>query len=102
MNEQRVASGVAISTVLLLGLLLGSSIFSAGAGGKRANEVGSMGPVPKAECGPSDRTESGSQGQTTSAERSSGTTRNSATTAISNSSASSEGREPFRKRAGVF
>ena len=31
-----------------------------------------MGPVPKAQCGPSDRTESGLQGQTTSAERASG------------------------------
>ena len=28
-----------------------------------------MGPVPKAQCGPSDHTESGLQGQTTSAER---------------------------------
>jgi hypothetical protein len=28
-----------------------------------------MGPVPKAQCGPADRTESGLQGQTTSAER---------------------------------
>ena len=31
-----------------------------------------MGPVPKAACGPSDRTESGLQGQTTSQERASG------------------------------
>jgi len=31
-----------------------------------------MGPVPKAQCGPSDRTESGLQGQTTSFERASG------------------------------
>ncbi|HEY2886770.1 MAG TPA: hypothetical protein VGJ08_16285 [Rhizomicrobium sp.] len=31
-----------------------------------------MGPVPKAECGASDRTESGLQGQTTSLERASG------------------------------
>jgi len=34
--------------------------------------VGSMAPVPKAACGPSDHTESGLQGQTTSLERSSG------------------------------
>ena len=31
-----------------------------------------MGPVPKAQCGPSDRSESGLQGQTTSEERASG------------------------------
>ena len=61
----------AISTVLLLGLLLGNSAF-AEAVGKPANEIGSMGPVPKAQCGPSDRTESGLQGQTTSKERASG------------------------------
>jgi hypothetical protein len=35
-------------------------------------QVGSMGPVPKAQCGPSDRTESGLQGQTTTQERASG------------------------------
>src|ERR1700704_7017120 len=60
----------AISTVLLLGLLFGNSAFAA-AGGK-SNEIGSMGPVPKAQCGPSNRTESGLQGQTTSKERASG------------------------------
>src|SRR3979411_2943299 len=60
-----------ISTVLLLGLLYSNSAF-ADAGGKPANEIGSMGPVPKAQCGPSDRTESGLQGQTTSKERASG------------------------------
>jgi hypothetical protein len=66
--KQRLTRGFTISTVSLLGLLLSSSIF-ADAGGRRANETGSMGPVPKAECGPSDHTESGLQGQTTSAER---------------------------------
>src|SRR5260221_1391204 len=60
----------AISTVLLLGLLLSNSAF-AEAGGKPANEIGSMGPVPKAQCGPSNRTESGLQGKTTSKERAS-------------------------------
>src|SRR5262245_14283948 len=40
-----------------------------GHGGRPAHEVGSMGPVPKAKCGRSDRTESGLQGQTTTAER---------------------------------
>jgi hypothetical protein len=59
----------------LLGFAFSSSIFSAdagNAGGKKANEIGSMGPVPKAECGRSDHTESGLQGQTTALERSSG------------------------------
>jgi len=56
---------------LLLGLLFSHSAFAA-AGSQRANETGSMGPVPKAQCGPSNRTESGLQGQTTSQERASG------------------------------
>src|SRR3979490_2157044 len=51
-------SRFAISTVLLLGLLLSNSTF-ADAQTKPANEFGSMGPVPKAQCGPSDRSESG-------------------------------------------
>jgi len=66
-----VGSRFAISTVVLLGLLLSNSAF-AEAEGKPANEPGWMGPAPKAECGPSDRTESGLQGQTTSQERASG------------------------------
>jgi|RhiMethySRZTD1v2_1073278.scaffolds.fasta_scaffold12519_5 hypothetical protein len=71
-GKQRLIRGFAVSTVSVLGLLLSCSIFSAGQGndeGRRANEVGSMGPVPKAACGRSDHTESGLQGQTTSAER---------------------------------
>jgi len=71
-GKQRLIRGFAVSTVSLLGLLLSCSIFSAGPGndeGRRANEVGSMAPVPKAVCGRSDHTESGLQGQTTSAER---------------------------------
>ena len=71
MNEQRLVSGFAISTALLLCLLLGDSVFSAD-GGRRANEFGWMGPVPKAQCGPSDHVESGLQGQTTKLERESG------------------------------
>jgi hypothetical protein len=71
MNYQRLVRGFAIAAVALLGLLLSKSIF-ADAGKPQANEVGSMGPVPKAECGPADRTESGLQGQTTSFERASG------------------------------
>ena len=71
MNKQRSIIGFAVSAVSLLGLLVSSSI-DADTGGRRANEVGSMGPVPKAECGPSDHTETGLQGQTTSWERMSG------------------------------
>src|SRR5712675_3507861 len=71
MNKQRLVSGFAISTVALLGLLLGNSI-QAEQGGRPAHEVGSMGPAPKAVCGRSDHTERGLQGQTTSAERASG------------------------------
>ena len=51
MNKQHLVRGFAITTVSLLGLLLSNSI-PADPGGRRANEVGSMGPVPKAECGP--------------------------------------------------
>jgi hypothetical protein len=72
MHEGPLVSRFAISTVLLLGLLFSHSAFAAAAGSQRANETGSMGPVPKAQCGPSNRTESGLQGQTTSQERASG------------------------------
>lgn len=68
MNKRHLVRGFSISAVTLLGLLLSNSIF-ADAGNRRATEVGSMGPVPKAECGPNDHTETGLQGQTTSAER---------------------------------
>src|SRR5215475_12114738 len=71
MRKGPVVNRFAISSVLLLGLLFSDSAF-ADAGDKRAKEIGSMGPVPKAQCGPSDRTESGLQGQTTSEERASG------------------------------
>ena len=71
MHKGPLVSRFAISTVVLLGLLFSHSAFAA-AGSQRANETGSMGPVPKAQCGPSNRTESGLQGQTTSQERASG------------------------------
>jgi hypothetical protein len=71
MDKGPLAGRLAISTVLLLGLLSGNSAFAA-AGDTLANNIGLMGPVPKAACGPSDRTESGLQGQTTSQERASG------------------------------
>src|SRR5258708_34210762 len=71
MHKGPLVSRFAISTVLLLGLSFSNSAF-ADAGGKRANEIGWMGPVRKAQCGPSDRTESGLQGQTASEERAGG------------------------------
>ena len=49
MNTRQLGRGFTISTVALLGLLLSNALFSA----ERADRVGSMGPVPKAECGPS-------------------------------------------------
>ena len=58
MNKEHLVRGFAVSAVSLLGLVFSNSI-SADAGGRRAIEVGSMGPVPKAQCGPSDHTETG-------------------------------------------
>src|SRR5262245_39914714 len=71
MHKGPVVSSFAISAFLLLGLLFSNSAFAAAAS-KQANGIGSMGPVPKAQCGPSNRTEKGLQGQTTSQERASG------------------------------
>jgi hypothetical protein len=67
MHEGPLVGRFAIPTVLLLGLLFGNSAFV-----EAASETGSMGPAPKAQCGPSNRTEKGLQGQTTSQERASG------------------------------
>src|SRR5689334_13832639 len=70
--NKRLVSRLAISSLSLLGLVLSNAIFSAdfaNPGGRRANELGSMGPVPKAHCGPSDHTEHGLQGMTTTPER---------------------------------
>jgi hypothetical protein len=77
MNKPELIRAFAISLVALLGPLLSTSIVLAAAadvGDKRANAdpVPWTGPVPKAVCGPGDRTESGLQGQTTPEERSSG------------------------------
>jgi hypothetical protein len=58
MNKQELVRAFAIASVALLSLLLGTSIASAS--------------VPKANCGPHDRTESGLQGETTQEERFSG------------------------------
>src|SRR3954466_3089698 len=71
MNRRSFVSVFAISAFAALSLLLSNSI-SADPGARRAHEVGTMGPAPKAECGRADHTESGLQGQTTSFERSSG------------------------------
>ena len=60
-----------------------------------------MGPVPKAECGPSDRTESGLQGETTR-RNAPAATPNAATTAIWNSSASSEGEGAFSQNGPAY
>src|SRR5215475_9174018 len=57
-GTMKLVRAFAIATVALLGLLLGTSIASAS--------------VPKANCGPRDRTESGLQGETTQEERFSG------------------------------
>jgi hypothetical protein len=56
-NKHELVRAFAIATVALLGLLLGTSIAAS---------------VPKANCGPHDRTESGLQGETTQKERFSG------------------------------
>ena len=65
------ASRFAISTVSTLSVFV-STWALADAGSKQTSATGSMGSVPKAQCGPSDRAESGLQGQTTSQERASG------------------------------
>ena len=64
MTKQRLSRRFAISTVSLLGLVLSNSIVLAdpGKGGgdhgnggdRRGNEVGLMGPAPKAVCGRSE------------------------------------------------
>ena len=72
MKRKRLVNAVSIPAVAMLSLLLGSSLWADPGNGRRDNEVGSMGPVPKAECGAADHTESGLQGQTTAVERSSG------------------------------
>src|SRR5436190_1533016 len=75
MNDWKLVKASVIATSL--GMLVGGSILAADATtamdkGLKANNVGSMGPVPKAQCGRWDWTESGLQGQTTNWERFSG------------------------------
>jgi hypothetical protein len=74
MNKQEVVGAFAVAA---LGLSLSTSIVMAdgkGDGDQRANAdpMPWTEPVPKANCGPGDRTESGLQGQTTPDERFSG------------------------------
>jgi hypothetical protein len=78
MTKEESFKAVAVARVGLLSLLLGSSIVLAdGDDDRRANlPVPSTGAVPKAQCGPGDRTEGGLQGQTTPAERASGDSQN--------------------------
>jgi hypothetical protein len=68
MNRAAVAKSVAIPAVVVLASLTLTSTGSA----KTAEPVPWTGPVPKANCGPGDRTEGGMQGETTRQERLSG------------------------------
>jgi hypothetical protein len=75
-NKEKLIKVIAFAAVASLGLSLATSVALAdgvaGDKGVKAVTVGSMGPVPKAQCGPYDWTESGLQGQTTTWERVSG------------------------------
>src|SRR2546426_1808514 len=68
MNKQGIVKLLVIATAAVPGLLLGASIASAQA----ISSDGFLASVPKAICGPGDRTESGLQGETTVRERFSG------------------------------
>ena len=74
MKTQKLNRALAIAAVGSMALTVSSLAITADLAGKRvkANAVGSMGPVPKAQCGRWDWTESGLQGQTTNWERFSG------------------------------
>ncbi len=76
MNKQQLIKATACAGLASLGLLFGTSVALAdGVAGQKGAKVataGSMGPVPKAQCGRFDWTESGLQGQTTNWERFSG------------------------------
>jgi len=64
MNKQQLVRAFAIATVAFVGSLLSTIVLA-----EKPAHVPSTGPVPKAHCGPGDRTESGLQGQTTPQER---------------------------------
>jgi hypothetical protein len=75
MNKHEPARLFAVAAAALPGLLLSASIaLGNGVGDSRpnANPVPLTGSVPRADCGPSDRTEGGLQGQVTPEERLSG------------------------------
>src|ERR1700719_1868422 len=73
MNRIEVAKFVAIPAVALLASL---TLTSTGVVAKEPEPVPWTGPVPKANCGPEDRTEGGLQGETTRQERLSGNSEN--------------------------
>src|SRR3954452_4549623 len=68
MNRTGVAKSFAIPAVVVLASLTLMSTGSA----RTPEPVPGTGPVPKANCGPGDRTEGGMQGETTRQERLSG------------------------------
>jgi len=72
--RNQLTRGIAIWAVAFAGALLCAPGAWADAGGIKGgqDQVGSMGPVPKAQCSPGDRRESGLQGETTVQERFSG------------------------------
>jgi hypothetical protein len=74
MKKQDVVRVFAIASVAAAGSMLAvqSGMAAAGGVGANADAIGSMGPVPKAQCSPGDHTESGLQGSTTPEERMSG------------------------------
>src|SRR5207253_2176990 len=72
MNRIGVAKFVSIPAVALLASWILASIGVA----KEPEPATRMGPVPKANCGPTDRTEGGLQGETTRQERLSGDSEN--------------------------
>lgn len=68
MNTIRVEKFLAIAATVWLASLT----FASRGAANDVEAVGRMGPVPKANCGPDDRTEGGLQGETTHQERLSG------------------------------
>jgi len=73
MKRHKLYKALAIAAVVSVGLSVSGLAVTADVANKRTKaNTGSMGPVPKAECGRFDWTESGLQGQTTNWERFSG------------------------------
>jgi hypothetical protein len=74
MKRHKLYKPLAIAAVVSVGLSVSSLAVAADVANKRlkGNQIGLMGPAPKAQCGRWDWTESGLQGQTTTWERESG------------------------------